>query len=122
MLLCIEYQVITKCKTAFLIGRDALKADSIDIEEGSNNIVVRMPNAASFKITITEAAHYSARRHGSRVFLTEDVKIKPHALVWLPIDFKKVDGDSRLFFSPRRFVEPADGTYGSSVYTLFSTR
>ena len=122
LLLWIEYQIVAKCKTAFLIGRDALKAYSIDIEESSKNVVVRMPNAESFRIPITETDRLAVRRHDSRVFLTEDVKIKPHAQVWLPIDFSKIEDDSTLFFSPCRFVRPADGTYGSSVYALFSDK
>ena len=66
-----------------------------------------------------EAVHFAASRHDSRVLLAEDVKIKPHTQIWLPIDFK-IDDDSTLFLSPHHFVEPADGTYGSSLYALFS--
>ena len=122
LLLWIEYQVVAKCRTAFLIGRDALKAYSIDIEESSGNVVVRIPNEAPFRIPITEASRFAVRRHDSRVFLAEDVNIKPHDQVWLPIEFKRIEDDSTLFFSPRRFVKPADGIYGSSAYALFSDK
>ena len=40
LLLWIEYQIIAKCKIAFLIVRDALKAYFIDIEESFKNVVV----------------------------------------------------------------------------------
>ena len=77
LLLWIEYQIVAKCRTAFLIGRDALKAYSIDIEESSKNVVVRVPNEAPFRIPITETDRFAVRHHDSRVFLTEDAKIKP---------------------------------------------
>lgn len=115
--------ILSKFMKTLVFRRDlVLSVACIDIKENSKHVVVRMPNAVSFRILIMEAARIAAHRHDSRVFLIKDAKVKPHIQIWLSIDFKKIDDDSTLFFSPHRFVEPADDTYNSSLYALFSTK
>ena len=109
--LWVEYQVLDQCATGLLFGRDALKAYAMDIEESTSTILVRMPNRSPpFRIPIAESDRFSKRKHDARVFLAEDVNVRPHSEIWLPIHFQHTGDDVNLLFSPRRFtdlVEPA---------------
>jgi RNase H-like domain found in reverse transcriptase/Reverse transcriptase (RNA-dependent DNA polymerase)/Integrase zinc binding domain/Chromo (CHRromatin Organisation MOdifier) domain len=120
LLLWIEYQVVEQCRTGFLIGRDALKAYSIDIQESIGNILIHH-QGQEFKIPISEGSRVGIKHHhDARVLLARDVNVHPFTEAWLPIKFKSTDDQSTLLFSPKRFINSDEGSHGSALYSLFS--
>ena len=120
LLLWIEYQVVDQCRTGFLIGRDALKAYSIDIQESVGAIIIHH-QGQEFKIPISEGSRVGIKHHhDARVLLAKDINVRPYTETWLPVKFKSTDDQSTLLFSPRRFINPEEGSHGSALYSLFS--
>jgi hypothetical protein len=122
LMLHIEYQIVDECKTGFLIGRDASKAYSMDIEESTASVIINTKEKAPFRIPIMEASRLAVKHHDSRVFLDKDIHVKPRSDVWLNIRFKQTHDGSNLLFKPRRIINEVEGSYGSACFAIFSDR
>jgi len=129
LLLWVEFQIVENCKTAFLIGRDAIKAYKFTIDEPLKSIIIRPTNAQEkrkkdnktiFKIPISDNDRFGKRCHDAQVLLVKDVNIKPREEVWLPIRFKRFNDNSSLLFTPNHITNNEEQTHGSSCYSLFS--
>lgn len=121
LMLWIEYQVVEQCRAGFLIGRDATKAYTIDVEESSGKVLIRVgDDPIPFKVPIAEGTRFATSRLDSRVLLEASSNVAVHSAVSLPISYKKTSDNSTHLFSPRRFVDPAEGTCGSACFAIFN--
>src|SRR5436305_2728692 len=115
-----KYQVISKCKAEFLIERDALKTYSIDIEESSKTVIVKSEELEIFRIFIVQLNRINSRKHDARVYFAHEFNIPSRFDILLSIRFQKLEKEFTLLFSSKRFIEPTNDVYKSSVYALFN--
>ena len=114
----VEFQVVEHYPAGFLLGRDALKAYKMIIDEEHSAIWINSLTPP-MKVSITEDSRYDSRRIDSRIFIAEIICIKPGEHLFMPVKYQTPDEMiSYIFTSPVRIINHDTGMYTSFFYSL----
>ena len=105
----VEFQVVEHCPAGFLLGRDAMKAYKMVIDEENSAIWVNSI-VPPIKVPITEGTRYDSHRIDSRIFIAETTCIKPGERLFVPVRYQVPDESTPyMFASPRANDKQCDG-------------
>ena len=100
----VEFQVVEHCPAGFLLGRDAMKAYKMVIDEENSAIWVNSI-VPPIKVPITEGTRYDSHRIDSRIFIAETTCIKPGERLFVPVRYQVPDESTPyMFASPVRMI------------------
>ena len=119
----IEFQIVEHCPAGFLIGRDALKGYKITIDEDHGHLIFNKSQDGVTRILIVDGLRYDSTQFDPRIRAIHAVIVRPNEGKWVPvqIDYPAMEADQRtpqLFVTPVRYLNAAEGTYGSCLYAL----
>ena len=113
----VEFQVVEYCPAGFLLGRDAMKAYKMVIDEEKSAIWVNSI-VPPIKVPITEGTRYDSHRIDSRIFIAETTCIKPGERLFVPVRYQVPDESTLYMFASPARINSVTGIYASCLHSL----
>lgn len=120
LMIHVEFQVLDRCQAGYLIGRDAIKAYRMIIDEDSSSIIFPQFKPR-FRVPITEGPKYSPSRKSNKIYAAATASVAPDSETWVPIRFDPAeDARASMIVFPAQHPGRLDGTYPAVAHCLIS--